>query len=99
MPNVRFWENYNPLAPVVSSTLRPPSGKVGQGKSLERFYATPFYTPTRAALMTARDPIKLGTANDRHNLWIISYFSIVPFDTDGLTLLNHKIQIFKSQNI
>ena len=34
-----------------------------EGMRLERFYATPFCTPTRAALMTARDPIKLGVAN------------------------------------
>ncbi len=34
-----------------------------EGMRLERFYATPFCSPTRAALMTARDPIKLGVAN------------------------------------
>jgi len=34
-----------------------------EGMRLERFYATPFCTPTRAALMTGRDPIKLGVAN------------------------------------
>ena len=28
-----------------------------EGMQLDRFYATPFCTPTRAALMTARDPI------------------------------------------
>ena len=33
------------------------------GMRLERFYATPFCTPTRAALMTGRDPIKLGVAH------------------------------------
>jgi arylsulfatase A-like enzyme len=34
-----------------------------EGMRLERFYATPFCTPTRAALMTGRDPIKLGVAH------------------------------------
>lgn len=33
-----------------------------EGMRLERFYATPYCSPTRAALMTARDPIKLGVA-------------------------------------
>ncbi len=33
------------------------------GMRLERFYATPFCSPTRAALMTGRDPIKLGVAH------------------------------------
>lgn len=31
------------------------------GMRLERFYAMPICTPTRSALMTARDPMKLGT--------------------------------------
>jgi len=31
-----------------------------EGMRLERFYATPICTPTRSALMTGRDPIKLG---------------------------------------
>ena len=34
-----------------------------EGMRLERFYATPFCTPTRAALMTGKDPIKLGVAH------------------------------------
>jgi len=34
-----------------------------EGMRLERFYATPFCSPTRAALMTGRDPIKLGVAH------------------------------------
>lgn len=33
------------------------------GMRLERFYATPFCSPTRAALMTGKDPIKLGVAH------------------------------------
>ncbi|MGB0907974.1 MAG: sulfatase-like hydrolase/transferase [Maricaulaceae bacterium] len=31
------------------------------GLTLERFYSMPICTPTRSALMTARDPMKLGT--------------------------------------
>lgn len=34
-----------------------------EGMRLERFYVTPFCSPTRAALMTGRDPIKLGVAH------------------------------------
>lgn len=34
-----------------------------EGMQLDRFYATPFCTPTRAALMTGRDAIKLGAAH------------------------------------
>ena len=40
-----------------------------EGMRLDRFYATPFCTPTRAALMTARDPIKLGAANAVFMAW------------------------------
>lgn len=32
-----------------------------EGLTLNRFYAMPICTPTRSALMTARDPMKLGT--------------------------------------
>jgi len=39
------------------------------GMRLERFYATPFCSPTRAALMTARDPIKLGVAHSVLMAW------------------------------
>ncbi len=34
-----------------------------EGMRLEKFYATPFCSPTRAALMTGRDPIKMGVAH------------------------------------
>ena len=34
-----------------------------EGMRLTQFYSLPICTPTRAALMTARDPIKLGLAN------------------------------------
>jgi len=40
-----------------------------EGMQLDRFYATPFCTPTRAALMTARDPIKLGAAHAVFMAW------------------------------
>ena len=40
-----------------------------EGMRLERFYATPICTPTRSALMTGRDPIKLGVANSVLMAW------------------------------
>jgi len=40
-----------------------------EGARLERFYAMPICTPTRSALMTARDPIKLGTAYAGFQPW------------------------------
>jgi len=40
-----------------------------EGMRLERFYATPFCSPTRAALMTGRDPIKLGVAHSVLMAW------------------------------
>lgn len=50
-----------------------------EGMRLERFYATPFCSPTRAALMTGRDPIKLGTA---HSV-------IMAWDNDGVSPEEH----------
>ncbi len=40
-----------------------------EGMRLERFYATPFCSPTRAALMTGRDPIKMGVAHAVFMAW------------------------------
>ncbi|MGI9273795.1 MAG: sulfatase-like hydrolase/transferase [Endozoicomonas sp.] len=34
----------------------------GEGLQLDRFYTTPICSPTRAALMTGRDPMRLGVA-------------------------------------
>lgn len=40
-----------------------------QGLELERFYSMPICTPTRSALMTARDPMKLGTVYAGFQPW------------------------------
>ncbi len=40
-----------------------------EGMHLERFYSMPICTPTRSALMTARDPMKLGTAYAGFQPW------------------------------
>ena len=45
-----------------------------EGVQLDRFYTTPICSPTRAALMTGRDPIRLGVA----------YGVIMPWDTTGI---------------
>ena len=45
-----------------------------EGVELNRFYTTPICSPTRAALMTGRDPIRLGVA----------YGVILPWDNNGV---------------
>ncbi len=50
-----------------------------EGMRLERFYATPFCSPTRSALMTGRDPIKLGVAHAVLMAW----------DNGGVSLDEH----------
>jgi arylsulfatase B len=45
-----------------------------EGVQLDRFYATPICSPTRAALMTGRDPMRLGVA----------YGVIMPWHTNGI---------------
>ena len=50
-----------------------------EGMRLERFYAMPICTPTRAALMTGRDPMKLGAA----------YAGFQPWDNGGVSPSEH----------
>ncbi|MFK8047584.1 MAG: arylsulfatase [Halioglobus sp.] len=50
-----------------------------QGVELSRFYTTPICSPTRAALMTGRDPIRLGVA----------YGVIMPWHNNGIHPLEH----------
>jgi arylsulfatase A-like enzyme len=50
-----------------------------EGVRLERFYATPICSPTRAALLTGRDPMKLG----------IAYHALMPWHSHGLALEEH----------
>jgi arylsulfatase A-like enzyme len=45
-----------------------------EGMQLNRFYTTPICSPTRAALMTGRDPMRLGLA----------YGVILPWDNNGV---------------
>ena len=50
-----------------------------EGVELNRFYATPICSPTRAALMTGRDPMRLG----------IAYGVIMPWDNNGVHPSEH----------
>ena len=45
-----------------------------EGVELTRFYATPSCSPSRAALMTGRDPFKLG----------IAYATVMPWSNNGI---------------
>jgi arylsulfatase B len=45
-----------------------------EGVQLDRFYTTPICSPTRAALMTGRDPMRLG----------IAYAVIMPWSNNGV---------------
>ena len=45
-----------------------------EGVQLDRFYTTPICSPTRAALMTGRDPMRLGVA----------YSTIMPWQNNGI---------------
>lgn len=40
-----------------------------EGVQLDRFYSAPICSPTRAALMTGRDPLRLGIAYDQIHPW------------------------------
>ena len=50
-----------------------------EGTQLDRFYTTPICSPTRAALMTGRDPLRLGVA----------YGVIMPWHTNGIHPAEH----------
>ena len=50
-----------------------------EGMQLDRFYTTPICSPTRAALMTGRDPMRLGVA----------YATIKPWDNFGVNPAEH----------
>jgi arylsulfatase A-like enzyme len=58
-------------------------GLVERGVELERFYVSPLGSPTRAGLMTGRDPIRLGVA----------YSEIQAWDNIGV----HPVEHFMSQ--
>jgi arylsulfatase B len=45
-----------------------------EGLRLERFYSAPICSPTRAALLSGRDPMKLGIGYDQINPWNVNGF-------------------------
>lgn len=58
-----------------------------EGITLDRFYATPICSPTRAALMTGRDPMRLG----------MSYSVVMPWMNNGVHPDEHFMpESFKS---
>jgi len=50
-----------------------------EGTELERFYETPICSPTRSALMTGRDPIRLG----------VVYATFLAWDSNGVSPEEH----------
>lgn len=52
-----------------------------EGVQLDRFYTNPKCTPTRAALLTGRDPLKLG----------LTYATVYPWSGFGVALSEHFI--------
>ena len=56
-----------------------------EGVELSRFYTTPICSPTRAALMTGRDPMRLGVA----------YATIMPWHNNGI----HPDETFLPQQL
>jgi arylsulfatase A-like enzyme len=63
------------------SDIATPSidGLAAQGMEIRRFYVSPICSPTRAALMTGRDPIRLGVA----------YGVLLPWDSGGVHTSEH----------
>lgn len=58
-----------------------------EGMRLERFYTMPICTPTRSALLTGRDPMKLGLA----------YAGLQPWENGGIAPQEHLMpQSFKA---
>nr|WHW29698.1 putative arylsulfatase [uncultured bacterium] len=55
-----------------------------EGMALERFYVAPICSPTRAALMTGRNPMRLG----------VGYSVILPWDSGGV----HTDETFMSES-
>ena len=60
-----------------------------EGAELDRFYTTPICSPTRAALMTGRDPMRLGVAYAVYLPWSVAgvhpdeHFMPQSFQADG----------------
>ncbi|KEI71736.1 sulfatase-like hydrolase/transferase [Endozoicomonas elysicola] len=54
-------------------------GLAEEGMTLDRFYTAPICSPTRAALMTGRDPMRLG----------VGYSVLLPWDSGGVHTDEH----------
>ncbi len=63
------------------SGIETPSleGLAEEGMTLDRFYTAPTCSPTRAALMTGRDPMRLG----------VGYSVLLPWDSGGVRTDEH----------